>query len=739
MVARTSSGTASQHGPRPDRAASYALLEEPVTRARYVNAARAELLAKLKVTRVRDLLTCYPHRYLDMSTVVSTADAPLGQTVTVVGTLDSVKVKRPRPRLSLVEAALVDESGVLIATWFSQPWVAKKLKEGMRVALSGKVEFSYGYKRMNSPFSDVLSEGAASQDGPAAHGVIIPIHRATAGLTPSWMRRLISAALADLDNLPDPLPVDLRLRYRLMDRAAALRAIHFPRNVGERDQARRRLAYEEVLCLQLHLLMRRNEELTGVEPVAHAVDGPALAALRDALPFQLTDEQQEAVAAILSDMAAPRCMNRLVQGDVGTGKTVVAAHALAVAADSGCQAAMMAPTGVLASQYGAKLGPLLDKAGVTWALLTGATPASQRKRILHELAAGELQVLFGTHALLEDDVRFARLSLVVIDEQQRFGVGQRSKLLSKGPGADLLTMTATPIPRSLALTLYGDLECSYIRRKPRAGAAIATKVLPKRRRAAAYQAIAKALKAGEQAYIVCPLVGAPKKKRPSPEEEQEAAGRVADQIARGVDVSDATAAENLAAALRTREFPSYAVGLLTGRMKPAEKEQVMSDFAAHRIDVLVSTTVIEVGVDVPNATVMLVEDAELFGLAQLHQLRGRVGRGERDGTVYLLADPKSEEAQARLEAIAATEDGLALAELDLASRHEGDVLGFRQSGASTLKLIDIGRDRALIERAHEDAHRLLADDPRLQAPDHALLAAELRTVFSQVDDEAVVG
>ena len=432
-------------------------------------------------------------------------------------------------------------------------------------------------------------------------------------------------------------------------------------------------------------------------------------------------------------------MNRLVQGDVGTGKTVVAAHALAVAADSGCQAAMMAPTGVLASQYGAKLGPLLDKAGVTWALLTGATPASQRKRILHELAAGELQVLFGTHALLEDDVRFARLSLVVIDEQQRFGVGQRSKLLSKGPGADLLTMTATPIPRSLALTLYGDLECSYIRRKPRAGAAIATKVLPKRRRAAAYQAIAKALKAGEQAYIVCPLVGAPKKKRPSSEEEQEAAGRVADQIARGVDVSDATAAENLAAALRTREFPSYAVGLLTGRMKPAEKEQVMSDFAAHRIDVLVSTTVIEVGVDVPNATVMLVEDAELFGLAQLHQLRGRVGRGERDGTVYLLADPKSEEAQARLEAIAATEDGLALAELDLASRHEGDVLGFRQSGVSTLKLIDIGRDRALIERAHEDARRLLADDPRLQAPHHALLAAELRTVFSQIDDEAVVG
>jgi ATP-dependent DNA helicase RecG len=734
-----------------DRVAATSFLEEPVTAARFVNAARARLLAKLGIATVGDLLRTYPRRYLDMSTVTTVAAASIGDTVTVVGMLDQVSLKRPKPRVQLVEAALVDETGVMTAVWFSQPWMAQKLIRGMRVALSGKIAFSYGYKQMSSPFVDVLSTpgeedsnrtSSVASDSTSSAGVIIPIHSGTEGLSANWMRRLIASALVDAGGVLDCLPQGLRKRHGLMSYGAALREIHFPRSMEERYQARRRLAYQEILELQLHLMLRRRASEKGVVPTAHHIDGPHLAALRAALPFTLTGEQDQALEAILAEMAEPRCMQHLLLGDVGTGKTAVAAHALAVAVDSGGQAAMMAPTGVLAAQYGAKVGPLLDKAGIPWALLTGSTPRVQRADILVRLVSGELGVLFGTHALLEPDVIFKHLTLVVIDEQHRFGVGQRSSLLAKGPGADMLAMTATPIPRSLALMLYGDLTCTTLRTRPRAGAHVLTKLLTKRDtdRAKAYDAVRSAVEQGHQAYIICPLVGVPEKRRQASYDDSPGdAHYVLDDIDSGIDISDAKAAQQQAAFLARDVFPHQRVALLTGRMRPSEKDEVMGSFAAGDVDILVSTTVVEVGMDVPNATVMVVEDAELFGLSQLHQLRGRVGRGDHDGTVFLLASAKTDEGKERLEALASTEDGFLLAERDLATRREGDILGVRQHGAALLKLVDVSSDAGLIEAAHHDALSLIDADPYLSTPCLGPLAHEVFVAFSKFSGEIVEG
>ncbi len=399
-------------------------------------------------------------------------------------------------------------------------------------------------------------------------------------------------------------------------------------------------------------------------------------------------------------------MNRLLLGDVGTGKTLVAAHALAVAADSGSQAAMMAPTEVLATQYSAAVGPLLDASGVTWALLTGSTPAAQRRSVLSRLADGELHVAFGTHALLEESVAFKRLSLAIVDEQHRFGVNQRLGLRGKGASADLLVMTATPIPRSLALTLYGDLETSYLRERPVHGHPSRRSLVKPAARDRAYERVRSAVRAGQQAYIVCALV-----------DESDAA--------------QARAATREAERLREQVFSDLKVGLLTGRMKSADKLRVMQEFRDRKIDVLVATTVIEVGVDVPNATIMIVEDADRFGLAQLHQLRGRVGRGEHPGEIYLFADPRGQEGRDRMNALVSTSDGFELAEHDLRLRGEGQILGDRQHGLPALRLASVLTDGQLIEVARGDARSIVELDPHLASAEHRALLAEVKRVFRE--------
>ena len=709
------------------------LLDRGAGKVRAVSPARAKNLSKMGIVTVRDLLENYPRRYIDLSNVESAARAPIGQFVTVVGTVDEITEKQPRRRLHILEVSIFDGTGIIIATWFRQPWMAAKFERGMRVAFSGKVSFEYGFKRMSNPYVAFLGEPGQPQ---ARLAQMIAVHPTTEGISTTWMRRFVANALEQTADMTDALPVDLRLKHGLIGKKAALRQIHFPEDRTQMLQARKRLAYEEVLRLQLEMMRLRRAETLDAAPIVH-VPGACMESLRARLPYTLTEEQERAVADIVGDMGAPRCMNRMLLGDVGTGKTIVAAFGLALAADSGCQAAMMAPTEVLARQYAGKLGPLFDAAGISWGTLTGSTAPEERERLLAGAQDGTLQVLFGTHALIEPTVSFARLSLVVIDEQHRFGVNQRAALRMKGPGCDLLVMTATPIPRTLALTLYGDLDTSYIRTRPGNVTPTRTELVSRDARGRAYEAIKEALAQGRQAYVICPLVGLSRERRAERAED----GSLFASLASGSDISDPKAAEEEATRLQREVFAGYTVGLLTGRMSAAEKQQVMDAFNAGEIDVLVATTVVEVGVDVPNATMMLIEDDERFGLSQLHQLRGRVGRGEHPGTVFLVADPGKDdvETRARMDAFVSTTDGFELAEADLRTRHEGDVLGSRQHGAETLKLVNVIDDAKLIACAHADALEILESDPDLRAPEHVALAADIERVFADLDETASRG
>lgn len=680
------------------------VLHEDVSRLKYVSGAREEALRRLGIESVGDLLCHIPRRYLDFTHAVTIESAPIGSVSTIVGTVDRVSEKRPRPRLVITEVFLVDETGVLQVAFFKQPWLSRDIKRGDRLAVMGKVEFAYGFKQMSAPLFERLDANRAAG--------IVPVHPVSEGISVAWMRRIASVAIGFSLGAPDPLPAPLRARRRLMSSSMSLRAIHFPTSMGERELARRRLAYEETLVLQLGLRLRNDSNLLGVPAVGHTPGGH-VAALRSALPFRLSEEQDAAVAQILRDMRdGGRIMNRLLLGDVGTGKTAVASFALACAADTGTQACVMAPTGILAQQYAVKVAPVLEGIGVSCALLTGATPAVERARLLERLAAGDIDVLFGTHAVLTEDVVFPHLSLVVIDEQHRFGVGQRNVLRAKGPGADLLVMSATPIPRTLALSLYGDLDSSVIRHRPVPGAGVTTRVLNEGNRDIAYGAIREAIGAGQRAYVVCPLVA-----------DRDDAEELEDVPAPGQDGAPRAPLHSVEGELAHLEivFPEACVAALHGRMSAVEKDATIEAFRQGAIDILVSTTVVEVGVDVPEATVMLIENGERFGLATLHQLRGRVGRGARAGTCYVIAQGagrarRKTPSMERLEALEATSDGFELAEMDLRLRHEGEILGLRQHGAMSLRFVDLDADTDIIESAHDDAIEILAHEATLSAP-----------------------
>lgn len=691
------------------RLASATILSEDVARLKYVSGAREEALRRLSIERVEDLLLHIPRRYLDFTHAVSIEAAPLGEVCTVVATVDQV-ANRPTSKrgLTVTEVFLIDATGVLKVAFFKQPWLAQQIKRGDRLAVMGTMEFAYGFKQMSAPHFERLD----AQDS----AVIMPIHGIAEGVSRAWMRRIISCALGDVGVFADPLPAGLRARRCLMSLSRAVRCIHFPHRMAEVALARRRLAYDELLYLQLALRLRNDANLLDIAPVAHRV-GPFVEAMRAVLPFSLTEEQDKAVAEILADMADGRhVMNRLLLGDVGTGKTAVACMALASVADTRTQACVMAPTSVLARQYALKAGPMLEEAGINWALLTGATPAAVRARVLERLAAGELSVLFGTHAVLSDDVVFPRLSLVVIDEQHRFGVGQRNALRAKGPGADLLVMTATPIPRTLALSVYGDLSTSVIRHRPRAGAGVKTRVLESASHDIAYGELRDALSVGRQAYVICPLVA----ERDDADELEDVPGIERDDEGRDARAAQLHAVETEVERLRRVLGSGVRVEALHGRMPSREKDAVIGSFHEGEIQVLVSTTVVEVGVDVPNATVMLIENGERFGLATLHQLRGRVGRGDHAGTCFIITElarkrGRRSPAIDRLDALERTADGFELAEMDLRLRHEGEILGLRQHGGVSLRFVDLDADVDLIEGAHEDAHELLRYAPTLRA------------------------
>ena len=744
MTTRFQPGSVSAGAGLEARLASTLALDEPVSRVKLVSTARAGVLAdKFGIQTVRDLLIHFPRRYVDMSSVVTVAQGEIGSSCTISGKVHAVKLKRPK-RIPLVEITLVDGTGTLMLTMFRQTWLMDKIKPGQTIAVAGKLEFNFGFKSMVNPYLEVLTDEAQ------ASGVIIPVHPATEKLTAALIRRFVGNALDFSRGMIDPIPFDLRLKYRLMSRHAAIACMHFPQSMSEQAQARRRMAYEEVFLLQVALMSRGLARSSGKRACSHVVDGPCSAALEQAIPFSLTDEQTAAKSEILQRMAAERAMNHMLLGDVGTGKTVVAAFALAAVADSGTQAALMAPTEILARQHALSLGPLFDQAGISWALLTGSTKPDERERVLEDVGCGKVSVLIGTHALLEDSVQFENLTLAVIDEQQRFGVDQRAALLGKGENPDALLLTATPIPRTLALALFGDLSLSYIHHRPNDAANRITKVHPRQLKGEAYEVALQALGRGEQVYVVCPLIGDSSRKGGGSSAAEGAgiangtpsrsAGHAHDEdvyeyASISIEAEADMQGENIAAAeaharfLQQKTFIDYKVELLHGKLPSAEKQAVMNRFAAGETQVLVATTVIEVGINVPNATVMIIEDADRFGLAQLHQLRGRVGRGSKQGQVHLISGSKSDAAIARLRVMESTDDGFELSSYDLSLRREGDILGNRQSGASVLRLVNVVRDGKIIEAAHDDALRIFEEDPGLATDEHKVLAREARMVF----------
>ena len=647
---------------------------------------RARLLARLGIHTVGDLLAHLPRRHEDRREFTPIARLQSGQVQTVRGLVVAVEEKRLRPRLSLLRVGVADASGRMWATWFNQPFRKSHFRRGMVVVLSGQVERRYGEIRMENPEYE-----EESGSDPLHVGRLVPVYALTEGLFQRWLRTLMKVVVDQYAPLvPDTLPAAVRERVGLIDAPRAWQQIHFPADEAELAAAQRRLAFEELFQLQVGLAVQRRQikERAGL---AHPPDGDLIQRLRENLPYTLTAAQEKAYGEIRADMESPRPMNRLLQGDVGSGKTVVAAMAALKAVAGGYQCALMVPTEILAEQHFRNLWPLLSPLGVKLGLLTGSLPERERMRVLREAEAGELGVIVGTHALIGEQVVFPRLSLAITDEQHRFGVRQRALLHEKGITPDVLVMTATPIPRTLALTVFGDLDLSIIDELPPGRQPVETHWLPSSHRRQAYAFVRQEVGKGHQAFVVCPLV-----------EES--------------DKLQAEAATEMAARLQAGELAGLRVGLVHGRLPAAEREDVMTRFRLGDIQVLVATTVIEVGVDIPNATVMVIEGADRFGLAQLHQLRGRVGRGKARSYCLLIADPGSEEARQRLQAMERTADGFAIAEEDLRLRGPGEFFGLRQHGLPDFKVANPVRDLPLLEEAREEAARLLAEDPDLADP-----------------------
>ena len=682
-------------------------LGAPLAKAPGVSPALAKALEEgFGYRTVRDLLEHYPRRYLTRGELTDLAHAKKGAEVTLVGTVRNLAKKQPRRNLRILEVRVVDDSGAWVCTWFNQPWHAQKLTVGTVAAFSGKLAWKAGRLGMANPGYEVLREG---DDPEEFANEVIPVYPASKEISSGRLRRAVGALLDRYGDVPDFVPEPLRRAHGLPDRAGALEAIHRPGDRSEASRARDRLVYDELFVLQVGLALRRRAQEAGQHGQPLQNDGDLTKRLLASLPFQPTGAQSRVMAEIGADLARSKPMHRLLQGEVGSGKTVISLWALLCAVQSGMQGAIMAPTEVLADQHGINLRGLLEPLGEGGGLfggprvevLTAATTGASRQRILDGVAAGEVDLLVGTHALLSEGVEFRRLGAVVVDEQHRFGVHQRVRLREKGDSPHVLIMTATPIPRTLALTLYGDLDVSTLDELPPGRTPIATHVVADATlRERAYARVREEVAAGHQAYVVCAL-----------KDES--------------DKIEVRSAKAEAERLRAEVFPDLRVGLVYGDMPAKEKEATMDRFRAGEVDVLVSTTVIEVGVDVANATVMLIEDADRFGLSQLHQLRGRVGRGRAPGLCVLFADPLTDEGRARMDAIARTNDGFELANEDLRIRGEGTVFDARQSGLSDLKLARLIDDFDWVRRARADAFALVEADPELAEPGHRRLRQEV--------------
>jgi ATP-dependent DNA helicase RecG len=662
------------------------LLSTPLQYIKGVGPKRAADLARVRLNTVEDLLFRFPLRYEDRSQLQPIASLRPGTKASLFGRIVHAAVRTTRrPGFKIFETIVSDDSGSILVNWFNQPYLRDVLKAGQHVVLYGLVEMrGHGGLQLTNPDYEVIDE----DDAQTIHtGRIVPVYERAGAVTPKLQRKFVHEVLERLTpDLSDPLPDDVRVRYGYPTRYAALHAAHFPPGDAPLEllnrfdtPAQQRLIFEEAFLFQTGVRARREQVLREAKAGTIIVDDRVRESARRVLPFKLTPGQRRALKEIADDLQRGRPMNRLLQGDVGAGKTIVALLAAVVAMENGLQVAFMAPTEILAEQHLATIATLLSGSRFRVALLTGSTPAAVRRTQLAEIAAGSIHLVVGTHALVQGDVTFHRLGLVIIDEQHRFGVLQRATLREKGLHPDVLVMTATPIPRTLALTLYGDLDMSAIRDRPPGRMPVRTTLIPDARRDQMHAVVRRELESGRQAYVVYPTI------QESAKVDLRAATEMADRLAQQV-------------------FPHFRVGLLHGRLKGDEKERVMHAFVSGDLHILVSTTVIEVGIDVPNATVMAVEHAERFGLSQLHQLRGRVGRGAHQSYCMLVYQtPVSEDARERLSAMVETSDGFVIADRDLQIRGAGDFFGTRQAGQPTFRLIDLRRDRDLLERAQQDA------------------------------------
>ncbi len=654
---------------------------------------RAALLGKLGIRTLWDLLTFYPRAYEDWSKITSIKDAPLNETVCIRAVAGMrCREHRIRKGMTLYKTEITDGENIIDVTFFNNKYAAERIEQGKEYLFFGKITGKGYYRSMNSPeFTEFEGEGRMR-----------PIYPQTAGMNSKAIEKLIRTAFDACDKFADPLPDDIRNSYCLMNLKTALRNIHFPESEDMLSEARRRLIFEELFLLELGLMrLKSKSRHANAIPMQKDFTEDFFALL----PFELTGAQKRAVAQSAEDMMKDIPMNRLLQGDVGSGKTAVSAALIYNCARNGCQSALMAPTEVLAMQHYKTLAKMFENTDITIGLLTGSTPAAEKKKIKADLKEGKIDLAVGTHALIQKDVEFNNLALAVTDEQHRFGVNQRGMLTSKGKNPHTLVMSATPIPRTLALIIYGDLDLSILDEMPKGRQKIETFLVNTELRERAYGYIKKHLCSGMQGYIVCALVA----------ENEE---------------SELTAATELYKELTDNFFKGFTVGLLHGKMKPQKKKAVMESFASGETQLLVSTTVIEVGIDVPNAVIMVIENAERFGLSQLHQLRGRIGRGTEKSTCIMISDAQNEETERRLKILASTTDGFRIADEDLKLRGPGDFFGSRQHGLPELKIANMMTDGEAIRETHTAAFELLKKNPALSGEEYVLLRNAVNRLFS---------
>lgn len=670
--------------------------DTPVRYLKGVGPKTAERFEKLGILTLSDLLCHYPRRYLDFSKPYSIAEAPADTECVVKAEVFAKPGGRILPggrRMERITAG--DDVSSLEITWFNNPYAAQKLELGQEYYFQGIVTGGMLRRQMVNP--------QVRTDAQVKSSPFEAVYPQTEGLTSSAIAKCVRQLLPHAELLPDPLPSEMLKKYRLLSKADAVRAIHCPATEEEAFAARRRLIYEELLVLQLGIGRMKNHGAASTgAPMKKADASP----FWESLPFSPTGAQRRAVEEILTDMSGETSMNRLLQGDVGSGKTLVAAAAIWACIRAGYQAALLAPTEILASQHAENLNRLLSPFGMRVALLTGGMKAAARRTTLAAIRDDEADLIVGTHAILSEGVEFARLGLAVVDEQHRFGVRQRGLLAEKAASPHLLVMSATPIPRTLGLLMYGDLDISILDELPPGRKPVKTRCITGKKRADLYGFLDREIDSGRQVYIVCPAI-------------EDAGG------------SGLNAVKSYYEDIAKAYLPDRRVGLMHGKLKPKEKAEVMDDFKSGRLDALVSTTVIEVGVDVPNATVMVIENAERYGLSALHQLRGRVGRGAAESWCFLVSDNASESVQKRLKFLCSTSDGFAVAQYDLETRGPGDFFGSRQHGLPTLQIADLMNDTRTLHAAQSEAVALLAEDPLLERPEHALLARQVEQMFDK--------